>query len=223
MPPIGDANIGFTLTPDGRTRLIRALDSLTQAIPQSVAVLIDLAGRIVDVPKRPPGVNLEAISALAAGCHASTTELAVTMGEKAYALLFEHGDDRQVYVRPVGERALLIVLLKGAASVELLETHMEGKLGTDIDAVVKEAREPMKTVPPPRIEPAEGPSIIEEKVRTLNAFIMDIQTNKPAALAGERNKRLLKAREELVQAMSHGFWDKASEICDETRVWLSAP
>jgi len=219
---IGDANIGFTLTPEGRTRLIRALDAVTQSIPQSAALLIDLAGRIVDVPKRPPGVNLEAISALAAGCHASTTELAVTMGEKSYALLFEHGDDRQVYVWPVGTRALLVVLLKGSASVEQLETHMEGKLGVELDAVVKDAREPMKSVPPPRIEPAEGPSLIEEKVRNLNAFIMDIQANKPASLSGESGKRLLKAREELVQAMSHGFWDKASAICDETRKWLSA-
>jgi len=223
MAGIGDANIGFTLTAEGRTRLIRALDNLTQAIPQSVALLIDLAGRIVDVPKRPAGINLEAISALAAGCHASTTELAVTMGEKSYALLFEHGDDRQVYVWPIGARGLLVVLLKGSASVELLETHMEGKLGVELDAIVKDAREPMKTVPPPRIEPAEGPSVIEEKVRSLNAFIMDIQANKPANLAGDRGKRLLKAREELVQAMSHGFWDKAAEICDETRAWLLAP
>ena len=220
MAAMGDANIGFTLTSEGRTRLIRALDAVTQTIPQSAALLIDLAGRIVDVPKRPPGVNLEAISALAAGCHASTTELAVTMGEKSYALLFEHGDDRQVYVWPIGERALLVVLLKGSASVEQLETQMEGKLGMELEAVVKDAREPMKTVPPPRIEPAEGPSVIEEKVRTLNAFIMDIQANKPGTLAGDRNKRLLKAREELVQAMSHGFWDKAADICDETRKWL---
>jgi len=220
MAQLGDANIGFTLTPEGRMRLIRSLDAITQAIPQSAALLIDLAGRIVDVPKRPPGVNLEAISALAAGCHASTTELAVTMGEKSYALLFEHGDDRQVYVWPVGERALLVVLLKGSASVEQLETHMEGKLGAELESVVKDAREPMKSVPPPRIEPAEGPSILEDKVRTLNAFIMDIQANKPGSLAGERSKRLLKAREELVQAMSHEFWEKASDICDETRKWL---
>jgi len=220
MAMLGDANIGFTLTPEGRTRLIRALDAVTQTIPQSAALLIDLAGRIVDVPKRPPGVNLEAISALAAGCHASTTELAETMGEKSYALLFEHGDDRQVYVWPVGERALLVVLLKGSASVEQLEAQMEGKLGVELDAVVKDAREPMKSVPPPRIEPSEGPAIIEDKVRTLNAFIMEIQANKPETLSGDRGKRLLKAREELVQAMSHEFWDKASTICDETRQWL---
>lgn len=220
MAGLGDANIGFTLTPEGRTRLIRALDSLTQAIPQSIALLIDLAGRIVDVPKRPPGVNLEAISALAAGCHASTTELAVTMGEKSYALLFEHGDDRQVYVWPVGERGLLVVLLKGSATVEQLEAYMEGKLGVELESLVKDAREPLKSVPPPRIEPAEGPAAIEEKVRSLNAFIMDIQANKPGTLTGDRGKRLLRAREDLVQAMSHGNWDKASVICDETRTWL---
>jgi len=223
MAGIGDANIGFTLTPDGKIKLIRALDAIAQSIPQSAALLIDLAGRIVDVPKRPPGVNLEAISALAAGCHASTTQLAETMGEKEYALLFEHGDDRQVYVWPVGGRALLVVLLKGSATVEQLETQMEGKLGMELEAVVKEAREPMKSVPPPRIEPSGGPKEVEAKVRELNAFIMGVQASQPNTLVGERGKRLLKAREDLVQAMSHGFWDKASAICDETHGWLSKP
>lgn len=219
---LGDANVGFTLTPDARMRLIRTLDAIAQAIPQSSALLIDLAGRIVDIPRKPPGVNIEAISALSAGVNASTNELAGSMGEKAFALLFEHGDDRQLYVWPVAERSLLVVLLRGATAVEQLEDLMEGKLGQELEAVVREAREPLKSVPPPRIEPAAVPPALEEQVRLLHAFTMDVQARKPNAFSGEGNRRLLKAREELVQAMTRQDWDAAGRVCDETRRWLSS-
>jgi len=217
-----DANVGFTLTSDARMRLIRVLDAIAQTIPQAAALLIDKAGRIVDIPRKPPGVNIEAISALAAGCNASTNELAESMGEKGFALLFEHGDDRQVYVWPVADRALLVVLLRGAAAVEQLENQMEGTLGQELEAVVKEAREPLQAVPPPRIEPTAVPPALEERVRQLNAFVMDVQGKKPAALDGEVGKRLLKTREELVQAMSRQDWEGTGKLCDDARKWLSA-
>ena len=218
---IGDANVGFTLTPESRSRLIRSLDALAQVIPQSAAFLIDMAGRIVDVPRKPPGVNIEAVSALAAGCHASTNELAGSMSEKGFALLFEHGDDRQVYVWPVADRALLIVLLRGAAAVEQFEAQMEGKLGQEIEAVVKEGREPLQAVPPPRIEPAKVPPDLDEKVRQLNALVMELQGKKPTAFLGESGRRLLKSREDLVQTMSREDWAVAAQLCEDAKKWLS--
>ena len=49
---------------------------------------------------------------------------------------------------------------------------------------------------------------------------MDIQAKKPASLAGDAGRRLLKARGELVQAMSEEDWERGTALCDETLGWL---
>mgnify|MGYP001587973889 CR=1 FL=1 len=123
-----DANVSFTLTQEGRTRLIRALDRLTQGLTRASAVLTDTSGRIVDVTKRPVGVNLEELSALAAGCHATTQALARAMGEREATLVFEHEDEQRVCIWPVMGRALLVVFLRDKGSVDALEQRLAGPL-----------------------------------------------------------------------------------------------
>jgi len=216
-----DSNVAFTVSPEARIRLIRCLDALAAALPQASAFLIDRAGRIVDVPRKPPGVDLEAISALAAGCHASTQELAESLGDKGFALLFEHGDDRQIYVWPVLGRALLVVLMKGVSGVEQLEQQMEGPLGKELEAVVRDARDPIQTVAAPRIEPNSVPPEITAKVRALNALVAEMQAKNPVLLSGENGVRLLRAREVMVQTASRQDWERTSSICDQTTAWLN--
>lgn len=216
-----DANVGFTLTAEGRTRLIRVLDALATALPQASAVLIDLAGRIVEIARKPLGVKLEAIAALASACHASTHELAGSLGEEEFALLFENEDDQQVYVWPVADRALLVVLVKGAtAGVELLEQQMEGAPGKELEAVVTSARAPLQAVPPPRIAPPTVPASVGHQVQGLVFTIMELQGSHPKAFTPEVSARLLRSREEVVQAMSRHDWDKALALCEATRTWL---
>ncbi|MEK7474984.1 MAG: hypothetical protein AAB152_05040 [Candidatus Coatesbacteria bacterium] len=217
---IGDANVGFTLTPQGRMRLIRLLDTFAEQLPQASAFLTDLAGRIVEIARKPVGVKLEEISALAAGCYASTHQLAGAFQEKNFALAFQHEDDRQVLVWPVGERALLVVLLRGVSALEDLEEKMEGPLGADLAAVVQEAREPLQSVPPPRIEPAEVPPEVRALERALTELIMDLQAKHPTGFTPEVSSRLLHAREDLARAIAGGDWPRAGELCASTRAWL---
>lgn len=218
---IGDANVGFTLTPQGRTRLIRLLDTFAEQLPQASAFLTDLAGRIVEIARKPIGVKLEEISALAAGCYASTHQLAGSFQEKNFALAFEHEDERQVLVWPVGERALLVVMLRGVSALEQLEEKMEGPLGADLASVVQEAREPLKSVPPPRIEPAEVPPEVREQERQLNELVMGLQGRQPAGFTPEVTAKILHAREDLARAIGSGDWAKAGQICASTGTWLS--
>jgi predicted regulator of Ras-like GTPase activity (Roadblock/LC7/MglB family) len=221
--PAPDSNIGFTLTPQGRSQLIRVLDFLSEALPQATAILIDRAGRIVDVARRPiGGVNLEAISALAAGCYASTRELGKTMADEEFSLLFEHEDDQQMYVWPVSDRALLVMLLKGSAAVDQLEERMEGKLGAELNAVVNEGRAPLQAVPPPRVSPLEVPADLTKKMSALTVLIMDLQAKRAAELTGEINARLLKARDDLGRALGMQNWEMAGEICESTKKWLAS-
>ena len=218
---LSDANVGFTLTPQGRSRLIRLLDTFAEQLPQASAFLTDLAGRIVEIARKPMGVRLEEISALAAGCYASTEKLAGSFREKHFALAFEHEDERQVLVWPVGERALLVVLLKGARAMEQLEEKMEGPLGMDLASVLAEAREPLQAVPPPRVEVAEVPSEVLQAERVLNSTVMEKQAAKPASFTPEVSTRLLNSREEIARAIAGRNWQMAVDLCRTTQAWLS--
>jgi predicted regulator of Ras-like GTPase activity (Roadblock/LC7/MglB family) len=222
MSPVGDANIGFTLTPEGRSRLIHVLDGFAAALPSASAILIDKAGRIVEIARKPVGVNLEAISALAAGCHASNHELAKAIGEEDFSFLFEHTDDRQVYVWPVADRGLLVVLLKGYAGAEQLEKMMDEKMGKDLEAVLTGAREPLRSVPPPRVDPSDVPPELGSKMKALTMLILDVQARKSAAFNEATRARLLKDREDLVQAMSRRDWVRAGGLIESTTAWIRA-
>jgi len=218
--PGADANFGFILSPPQRQRVARILDGMVDGLAQSSGVLTDRAGRIVEIARKPVGVQLPAISALAAGCFATTAELAKELGEEEYALQFQHENDQQVYIWPVADRALLVVMLRGSAAIETLEGRLNGTMGQELAGVIKEAREPMKAVPPPRITPPELPVELRQRTRALTALIMDLQAKRPKEFTTEINAGLLHSRESLVQALSKRDWRRAWEICEGTRQWL---
>lgn len=217
-----DTNVGFILTGIQRQRLARLLDGLVDGLPKSTSVLIDRAGRIVEIARKPLGVRLQAISALAAGCFATTNELAKAMGDEGYSLLFQHENQEQVYIWPVAERALLVVLMQGALGVGTLEQRLADNLGRDLVDIIEQAQEPVKQVPPPRVAPPEVPPEVRHRTRALTALIMDLQGRRPQDFTPEVNSGLLRAREQLVQALSRRDWRKAWELCEGTRQWLLA-
>ena len=124
-------------------------------------------------------------------------------------------------VWPVGERALLVVLLRGVSALEQLEEKMDGPLGADLAAVVQEAREPLQAVPPPRIEPAALPPAVHERERALTNLVMDLQAKRPSEFTALVTTKLLHAREDLARAVSEQKWEAAIEICNTTQAWLS--
>lgn len=215
-----DANIGFTLTPDGRARLLGILDRLVGDQPQASAVLTDLAGRIVEIARKPLGVKLEEIAALAAGTHASSQQLATAMEEGEFALTFLNDDERQVAVWPLAGRALLVVILRSAASAGEFEHRMDGALGRELVSVLESAREPLKSVPPPRIAAAEIPAPIAAQMRMLTERIMLLQAAAPGGFSPEVQARLLKARDDLGRTIGALDWPGATKLLAETGRWL---
>ena len=220
MPPSPDANIGFTLTPEARTGIRRIIEGLAGELPQSTVVLTDFAGRIVDIARKPVGLNVEAIAALAAGVHASTRALANTMGDSDFSMLFEHDADRVVYIRPLCGKALFLVLLKGAAAADSLDNRLEGQFGTDLANILEEAREPLKAVPPPRVDLSGMPDSLGDHVRKLGIKLLDFESRKGASVPPEVHGKMVRAREDLVQALAHRDWDRAEALCRTTESWL---
>jgi len=166
------------------------------------------------------GVDLPAISALAAGCFATTHELAAAMGENEYSLLFQHENNEQVYITPVVDRALLVVITHGTQSVEAMEQRLGTGIKSTLDSIIEGAAEPPRGVPPPRVVPMEVPNEVRQRLRALTGLIMDLQAKRPRDFTAEINRGLLISREQLVQTLSRRDWRKAWELIEGTRQWL---
>ena len=219
--PGHDSNVAFTLTQNQRGHVMRALASAVAGMPAASAILIDHAGRIVEEASRPTGVNLPAISALAAGCYATTHELAKTVGQPEYTLLFQHDNGQQVYIWPVADRALLVALLNNPQYVPELERRLAGDTGKELTAVIAGAQEPEKRVPPPKVTLTEIPPDVRRHTRDLATLLMDLQNRSGGAFSSETSRYLLSSRDELVRALGRSDWKMAIDICVATRTWLS--
>jgi len=216
-----DSNVGFILEPAQKARLREVMEGLITDLPQGYSVLIDHAGRIVEAAREPAGVQLEALSALSAGCYATTLELAKVMGEEEYSLLFRQEDEHQVYIWPVSGRALLVAQIRTTKAVDDLEERLGGPLGRELIGIVRNARMPEKKVPPPRIVIEEIPYEVQARMKSLTAIIMDLQAKRAMDFNDEVKKILLKSREELIKAVAAQDWRRAMGVCSWTRQWLA--
>ena len=216
-----DSNTAFTLTQIQRQQVIRAMTACVDEIPTASAMLIDHAGRVVEESSRPTGVNMQAISALAAGCYATTHELAKTVGQPEYSLLFQHDNGQQVYIWPVADRALLVALLKSAVHVPILEKKLAGEAGAELSAVITAAQAPEKRVPPPKVVLTDMPEEVRTHTRTLATLLADLQARSGGTFTPETARYLLQSRDELVRSLGRGDWKSTIGICEATRKWLA--
>jgi predicted regulator of Ras-like GTPase activity (Roadblock/LC7/MglB family) len=217
---VSDVNVGFILTPEGKGRVVRILDDLAAALPSASAVLIDRAGRIVEVARRPLGVKLDELAALAAGVFASSNALGQSMGEAAFTLEFEHENDQEVLVWPVGERALLVMLVKGLDGAEKLEERMEGLMGKELATVVGMAQEPPRSIPPPRVEAAAMPPSLAERIRELTLLVMGLQAAHAAKFTPDVHLKMLRFREDITRSVGREDWEHAEEHAYAALLWL---
>src|SRR6185503_17327780 len=102
------------------------------------------------------------------------------------------------------------------------EHRMDGALGRELAAVIEQAREPLKSVPPPRVSPADIPPPIAAQMRMLTERIMLLQASAPAGFPPEMQARLLKARDDLGRTISALDWLGATRLLAETSRWLAS-
>jgi predicted regulator of Ras-like GTPase activity (Roadblock/LC7/MglB family) len=174
----------------------------------------------VEVARKPLGVKLNEIAALAAGVFASSQALGQSMGEPTFTLEFEHENDQEVLVWPAGDRALLVVLVKGLDGAEKLEERMEGLTGKELVAAVAQAAEPPRTVPPPRVETSAMPPGLAAQIRELMLLVMALQAAHAAKFTPEVTAKLLRYREDITRSVGRELWDHAAEQAAAALLWL---
>jgi predicted regulator of Ras-like GTPase activity (Roadblock/LC7/MglB family) len=83
-------------------------------------LLVDREGHLVTKKGFTQAFDTEALSALVAGSFASTREMARHLGEEEFTTLFHQGKNEHLHIGLVAERALVVVLFDGRATLGLI-------------------------------------------------------------------------------------------------------
>ena len=105
-----DSNL--VLHPHRYNKILRALSALRQGCWARGAFLISRSGQEVAFDGEDEGLDRQAFSSLAAGTVAATFGLAELIGEEEFQRVVHRGRESSLLMCPVGNRALLILLLK---------------------------------------------------------------------------------------------------------------
>jgi predicted regulator of Ras-like GTPase activity (Roadblock/LC7/MglB family) len=103
---------------------IRMDDCLERLLDRSRAVcvlLADISGQLVVDKGKDPALDTTALAAVTASNMAATAELARQMGEStSFSYLFHEGQRRSIYVSPVAETLLLVIIFDEMSQVGLV-------------------------------------------------------------------------------------------------------
>lgn len=111
----------FTLSIDQAEAIDACLERMAYESEASCIILADVTGQLISERGKTLGVNTQVLSALAAGELSATQEMARMVGEEArFNLLLHEGENRSVYLSPVGQKMLLIVVFDQRTPIGLV-------------------------------------------------------------------------------------------------------
>jgi predicted regulator of Ras-like GTPase activity (Roadblock/LC7/MglB family) len=97
------------------------LERMAYESEASCIILADVTGQLISERGKTVGVNTQVLSALAAGELSATQEMARMVGEQArFNLLLHEGENRSVYLSPVGHKMLLIIVFDQRTPIGLV-------------------------------------------------------------------------------------------------------
>lgn len=111
----------FSLSIEQAEAIDTCLERMAYESEASCIILADVTGQLISERGKTAGVNTQVLSALAAGELSATQEMARLIGERArFSLLLHEGEERSVYLSPVGKMMLLIVVFDGRTPIGLV-------------------------------------------------------------------------------------------------------
>jgi predicted regulator of Ras-like GTPase activity (Roadblock/LC7/MglB family) len=111
----------FTLSIEQAEAIDACLERMAYESEASCIILADVTGQLISERGKTLGVNTQVLSALAAGELSATQEMARMVGEEArFNLLLHEGENRSVYLSPVGQKMLLIIVFDQRTPIGLV-------------------------------------------------------------------------------------------------------
>ena len=111
----------FTLSIEQAEAIDTCLERMAYESEASSIILADITGQLISERGKTNNINTQVLSALAAGELSATQEMARLVGERArFNLLLHEGQERSVYLSPVGHKMLLIIVFDGQTPIGLV-------------------------------------------------------------------------------------------------------
>jgi predicted regulator of Ras-like GTPase activity (Roadblock/LC7/MglB family) len=107
-------------------------------------LLIDKDGHLVAKQGFLQDMDSTALAALVAGSFASTREVAKTLGESQFEVLFHQGQSQSIHIRLVGDRTLQVAVFDNQAKPGMIQVYtkdLAGKVEEILAAIQKRQEE----------------------------------------------------------------------------------
>ena len=104
-------------------RINAALDDFLRETESKCALVIDRSGQLITSRGVQPTMDIQALSALAAGAFASTSEIARLVGETEFTVLFHQGKKEHIHVSLVDEHTLMMALFDDRATIGMVRLY----------------------------------------------------------------------------------------------------
>ena len=129
------------------------LDEFLSASQARAVLLVDSEGHLVTKKGITSAIDSDSLSALVAGSFASTRELARILGEAEFSVIFHQGQNENIQISMVAERALLVIIFDDRTTVGMVRIYCQ-ELTQQLGGIFRTAAE--------RFEKGGGREISEE-------------------------------------------------------------
>ena len=122
------------------------LESFVEKSQAKAVMLIDREGHLVTSRGFTKDYDTTSVSALVAGSFASTKALAEKVGESKFTMLFHEGQNENIHVSLVPDRALLVIIFDDRTTMGMIRMY-SSQLVEKVGAVLEESAQRHKDEP----------------------------------------------------------------------------
>jgi predicted regulator of Ras-like GTPase activity (Roadblock/LC7/MglB family) len=130
--------------------ITKILEQFVEKSQAKAVFLIDREGHLVTTAGFTKGYDTTSVSALVAGSFASTKALAEKLGEPRFTMLFHEGENENLHVSLVSDRALLVIIFDDRTTVGMIRLF-SSQVVEQIAKVLNESEEKRKDDPAPAV------------------------------------------------------------------------
>ncbi len=113
------------LNADDEHKISRILVDLLKQSEADECMVCDAGGHVLAQESSGKGTDPFSISALGAGVFGASRQLALILGEAEFSAVFHQGENKSLFIRAVGEDALLLSIFSDPDSIGLVKLYSE--------------------------------------------------------------------------------------------------
>lgn len=114
-----------SLTGDDERKISRILADLLKQSEADECMVCDAGGHVLAQESSGRGTDPFSISALGAGVFGASRQLAMILGEDEFSAVFHQGEKKSLFIRAVGEDALLLSIFSDPDTIGLVKLYTE--------------------------------------------------------------------------------------------------